>query len=336
MSTLKNTALVITSIAGPSHPVLKTFAEEAKNFHVPFILIGDTKSPEDFSLQGCDYYSIERQRSLSFRLSASLPVKHYARKNIGYLIAMKNGAGILVETDDDNIPMPDFWKQRERKVSARSLPEGWHNVYGYFSDTGIWPRGFALEHLHDQPAPAIKVDSMECPIQQGLADDNPDVDAIFRLTRSLPVVFSKNDPVVLGRGAVCPFNSQNTTWFKEAFPLLYLPSFCSFRMTDIWRSFVALRIGWTCGFNVLFHRSTVRQERNDHSLIDDFRDEVPGYLNNGRIMKALTELELQPGIRNIPSNMLHCYQLLTDMQITGEGEMDLLRDWLADIEPFTA
>src|ERR1700691_4694073 len=91
-------------------------------------------------------------------------------------------------------------------------------------------------------------------------------------------------------GACCPFNSQNTTWFKEAFPLLYLPYYCSFRMTDIWRSFVAQRIAWTCGWPVLFHQSTMRQERNDHNLMNDFRDEISGYNNNALICNSLKEL----------------------------------------------
>lgn len=84
--------------------------------------------------------------------------------------------------------------------------------------------------------------TVECPIQQGLADNNPDVDAIYRLILPFPTIFRKGRKVALGNNSWSPFNSQNTTWWKKAFPLLYLPSYCSFRMTDIWRSFVAQRI----------------------------------------------------------------------------------------------
>ena len=118
------------------------------------------------------------------------------------------------------------------------------------------------------------------PIQQGLANQNPDVDAIYRLVLPLPLDFVEAAPVALGKGAWCPFNSQNTTWWSEAFPLLYLPFHCSFRMTDIWRSFVAQRIAWENGWSILFHNATVFQERNEHSLIRDFEEEIPGYLNN--------------------------------------------------------
>jgi hypothetical protein len=64
--------------------------------------------------------------------------------------------------------------------------------------------------------------------------------------------FLPNRRVALGAGAWSPFNSQNTAWYPKAYPLLYLPSYCSFRMTDIWRSFVAQRIAWENGWAVLF------------------------------------------------------------------------------------
>lgn len=118
--------------------------------------------------------------------------------------------------------------------------KGWFNVYSAFTKKNIWPRGFPLELVNplsserDFPSPK----KVSAPIQQGLANENPDVDAIFRMTMPLPVTFRNESDVVLGKGVWSPFNSQNTTWFKEAFPLLYLPSYCSFRMTDIWRSFI--------------------------------------------------------------------------------------------------
>jgi hypothetical protein len=65
---MKNTTLVITSIAGSDHPVLNIFAKKSKEHNVPFIVIGDTKSPAGFHLEGCDFYSIERQKSLIFQL----------------------------------------------------------------------------------------------------------------------------------------------------------------------------------------------------------------------------------------------------------------------------
>jgi hypothetical protein len=105
-----------------------------------------------------------------------------------------------------------------------------------------------------------------------LADENPDVDAVYRMTSLLPRSFRSDRRVVLGAGVWSPFNSQNTTWWADAFPLMYLPEHCPFRMTDIWRSLVAQRIAWENGWNVLFHEPTVRQQRNEHDLLSASRN----------------------------------------------------------------
>lgn len=327
------TALVITSIANDQHPVLKQYAAASIQRQFPFIVIGDTKSPAQFSLEGCDFYSIDRQQSLALSLAQKLPTRHYARKNLGYLVAINNGAEVIIETDDDNIPLESFWNSRTKTTSARRVATaGWVNVYKYFSDAHIWPRGFALEKILEELPKLTDISSIQCPIQQGLADNNPDVDAIYRLTLTLPFTFKSSDNVALGAGSICPFNSQNTTWFKESFALLYLPSFCSFRMTDIWRSFIAQRISWTCGWSVLFHQSTVQQERNDHNLMKDFADEVVGYQNNFEIMAELLKLDLPSGVANIAQNLIRCYEKLIELKFLAPEEMPLLQAWLTDLE----
>ena len=332
MQSISRKFLMITSIADSSHPVLQHYAKEAAARSMPMIVVGDLKSPALFDLPGCDYYSVERQQAMPSALAQLLPCNHYARKNLGYIAAMRQGAEIIVETDDDNLPGTEFWHERQRLTKAHLLTDcGWVNVYRYFSGHHIWPRGFALEHIRDEAPPLPDEIFADCPIQQGLADQNPDVDALYRLTMPLPVSFEPAANVALGRNSVCPFNSQNTVWFKEAFPLLYLPSFCSFRMTDIWRSFVAQRIAWECGWQILFHRSTVWQERNDHNLLHDLRDEMPGYLNNSRIVEELKSLPLRAGTESIAENMITCYQKLIDMTLVDQQELPLVAAWLEDV-----
>lgn len=326
-----NTSVIITSISAPN-AVMKSIATESKKQNIDFIVIGDVKTPDDFKIDGCRYFSINDQEKLNFRLAKSLPKKHYSRKNIGYLLAKNQD--VIIETDDDNFPRAEFWNQRERNVLANKINgNGWINVYKYFSKGNIWPRGFPLEYLAgSQPLEEEKGLNILCPIQQGLADQNPDVDAVYRMTQSLPFNFEKRSPVLIGKNSWCPFNSQNTTWFKEAFPLLYLPSYCSFRMTDIWRSFIAQRIAWTCGWPILFHNSTVWQERNEHSLLKDFEDEVPGYLNNSKICTLLENLDLKSGIENIEENLLRCYMMMTENNFIERDEMQLLENWISDLK----
>jgi hypothetical protein len=331
--TLKS-ALVITSISAPN-PALIACAKGSRKHDTDFIVIGDTKSPVDFSLDGCDFWSIQRQRDLPLRLVSLLPERHYARKNIGYLIAIQRGAEVIIETDDDNFPRETFWRDRYRMQTAILYEDiGWVNVYKFFTDQLVWPRGFPLELIKRPMPPAGPRISQElhCPIQQGLADDNPDVDAVYRLTMTLPLRFSRAPAVALGAGCWTPFNSQNTTWFKEAFPLLYIPSFCSFRMCDIWRSFVALRICWANDWKVLFHGPTVYQERNAHNLLSDFSDELPGYMNNAKICDELAFLDIKGGSSHTGDNLRKCYQTFIRNRWIDEKELRLIDAWIADVD----
>jgi len=327
-------AVVVTSIAGPNK-ILQDLTQGCIEKGYYFTVIGDEASPAEFHIDGCDFYSLKRQRETGLKFAQKCPTRHYARKNIGYLLAIRNGASIIIETDDDNIPRQKFWARRQRVQNAAVLEKaGWTNVYRYFTDQNIWPRGFPLERVQQQVPPyeSLNTKDIDCPIQQGLADDNPDVDAIYRLVMPLPQTFRKNRRVALANGSWCPFNSQNTTWWQDAFELLYLPSYCSFRMTDIWRSFIAQKIAWLNGWAILFHEPTVTQQRNVHNLLRDFNDEIPGYLHNSEIREALETLPLKTGIEKISSNLKMCYEKLVGMSLIGTEELKLLDAWLEDIE----
>lgn len=328
----EKTTLVVTSISSPN-AALSALAAGCRQHGVNFIVIGDKTSPASFELEGCRFLGLQDQLELELSFARKCPTRSYARKNIGYLLAMLDRSAILIETDDDNFPRPDFWQSRHRRQNVRTINNsGWVNIYRYFTDANIWPRGLPLDQIHTPlpPHDELPEQDIDCPIQLGLADENPDVDAIYRLALPLPQSFRSDRRLAL-LDSWCPFNSQNTTWWSDAFPLLYLPAHCSIRMTDIWRGFVAQRIAWTNGWAVLFHEATVWQERNEHNLMRDFRDEVPGYLNNRDLCEALDKLHLKPGKEHLHDNLRICYTEMTRMQLVGEGELDLLEAWLTDV-----
>lgn len=330
--------IVVTSISAPN-AALRMFAEGGEKHEFGFVVIGDNKSPPDFAMAGCDYFSMERQLQSPFRLAKLCPANHYVRKNLGYLIAIEQGATAIRDTDDDNLPRAEFWTIQDRvQHVAASARQGWVNVYNWFSEAPIWPRGLPLDAIKEVPAAfdTLPHHRVDCPIQQGLADENPDVDAIYRLLYPLPQSFRSDRQVALGEGSWCPFNSQNTTWFPEAYPLLYLPATCTFRMTDIWRSFVAQRIAWANGWSILFHEATVWQERNAHDLMADFADEVPGYLNNRAICRELEGLALLAGTEHLGANLRRCYEALVSRGWLDRRELELLDAWLADLAELTA
>lgn len=176
-TTTPSTAIVVTSIAAPNQ-VLRELAAGVIERGDVFFVIGDVPSPADFHLDGCEFFDLLRQEQTGLRTAALSPKRHYARKNIGYLLAAKAGAQIIVETDDDNIPNPGFWGPRSRRQPVAAVSEaGWVNAYSYFSDTNIWPRGFPLDEIQSNPPTfdSLPGHDADCPIQQGLADGDPDV-----------------------------------------------------------------------------------------------------------------------------------------------------------------
>lgn len=301
---------------------------------MPFFVIGDAKSPPEYSLPGAEFYSLRRQRETDFGFAKLCPELHYARKNVGYLLAIRAGAKVIVETDDDNLPLPGFWEPRQRQQETTAMDGGgWVNVYKYFTDSDCWPRGLPLDafHLELPEIGSLTVSQVDCPIQQGLANGDPDVDAIFRLLFSLPVEFWDGLTLAFGPGSWCPFNSQNTSWWPDAYPLMYLPAYCSIRMTDIWRSFIAQRIAWVNDWSVLFHSPTVYQVRNEHNLMRDFQDEIIGYLNNKAIGEMLQQLDLRPGAEHLGDNLRLSYEGLIRLGLIDKRELALLEMWLSDI-----
>ena len=64
----------------------------------------------------------------------------------------------------------------------------------------------------------------------------------------------------------------------------------------------------------------------------DFKDEIPGYLNNAEIGRQLEGLSLEPGVDNIPANLKLCYEKLVEMGLVGPKELDLIDIWNVHIE----
>ena len=304
---------IITTIQKPTESV-KMLCARLSVYNIPLIVIGDTKGPLNFDIKGTELVSLTDQNKLSFDLASILPPNHYARKNIGYLMAISREPESIYETDDDNAPNA-IWTPRTESVSARRInANGWCNVYRLYSSENIWPRGFPLDRIKDnipvewEHLPLISLAS--APIQQGLANRSPDVDAVWRLVLGGEFKFCGGPSVLLPRNTWCPFNSQTTWWWPSAYPLMYLPFHCPFRMTDIWRSFIAQRCLWEFAEGVVFHPAEVDQERNTHDLMKDFADEVSGYLKNTRIVEILGGLSLKAGPQSVTENLFKCYEAL--------------------------
>lgn len=322
-------SIVITSIFHPTEAITSFAALDG--FQV--IVVGDKKTPSNWRHENVQFYSIHDQDKMEFELVNELPYNHYCRKMLGYLKAIESGADYIIDTDDDNIPKANWdFPEFENNFGCIKSNKGFVNIYQLFTGKKMWPRGLPLHLISKQFDLEKELENADIKvgIWQGLADEDPDVDAIYRLTDDTPCYFNEREPVVLKEGTLSPFNSQNTMIRKELFSLLYLPSYVTFRFTDILRSLVAQPIMWLYDYHLGFTNATVVQKRNPHDYMKDFISEIPMYEQSEKVFslvsKAISASE------TIGVNLYNSYKSLLKENIVIEKELITLEAWLKDIK----
>eukprot|EP01104_Vermistella_antarctica_P005548 TRINITY_DN1605_c1_g2_i1.p1 TRINITY_DN1605_c1_g2~~TRINITY_DN1605_c1_g2_i1.p1 ORF type:complete len:773 (-),score=90.32 TRINITY_DN1605_c1_g2_i1:75-2393(-) len=304
------------------------------------VVVGDLKTPADWHLPNCVYLSVKAQKELGYEISDLLPDNTYAKKNIGYLYAIQHGAKTIYETDDDNELNGDsliISPPLERNGACFDRPTGSAstvNPYAYFGRPDIWPRGYPLEDVESAQIPDPKTSACESRplIQQYLADLDPDIDAIFRLThrKTLGTIrFDKKKSVSIPKGAMCPFNSQNTLFHHDAFWGLLIPITTPFRVCDIWRGYWAQRILWEIGGNLMFGNATVDQVRNDHDYIEDLADEVVLYTMAGKLVEFLMKWENKGPL--LFDRIMSLSDEMSVNKFWKDGDVKLTHAWLRDL-----
>ncbi len=318
--------IVITTIFSPTEAVKKF----AKHKDWQLIVVGDRKTPHGWKLNSATYLSPNQQMRLFPKLAKDLPWDSYSRKNIGYLYAIREGADIIVDTDDDNIPYDDWGKNVTFEGEFKTIvSNGFVNVYKYFTDEFVWPRGYPLNKLLEKKKVRIEIKKQKIGIWQFLADEEPDVDAIYRLTINKKISFAKNSPLVLGENVICPINTQNTFFTKELFPLLFLPPFVSIRFVDILKGFVAQPLMWQLGYHAGFGPASVMQKRNPHDYMKDFELEVPMYVDTEKTV--FTTIKAINPKQTLTQNLLNVYHRLSIEKIVSKKTVVALKTWLKEI-----
>ena len=321
--------IVITSINEPTAAVI----EFAKNVEFEVVVVADLKTPLNWHLDNprVTFLSVDDQKLTKSSLEHLLPFNHYSRKMLGYLLAIKRGATSIIDTDDDNFPESNFFfPPMEGNFNLTQKNLGWVNVYKFFSEENIWPRGLPLEEIKSKFDVNLQSEGTKIGIWQSLADGDTDVDAIYRLVFDKHVKFSPNISVVLKEGTYSPFNSQSTKFSEIAYPLLYLPSTVTFRFTDILRGIVAQPILHCLNLKIGFTSPIFHQERNAHNYLSDFESEVPMYLNSKRALSVVSNVVSAQN--SISSNLVTAYKALTNEGIVDSSELELLNAWLEDLQ----
>lgn len=384
--------IVITTINAPTPSVLRAAAEG----NWSMVVVADLKSKPKYDVPGCDasrcvYLTPEKQDEMkeSLKSASLLPHNHYARKNIGFLYAIKHGAKVIFDLDDDNRLLPDVdlsatalpllpagsedsgatgpalvaASHTGHVCSARSQGGSWNaghdcsglvNPYVHFGQRSIWPRGMPLECVSDvsseilysgaAPSMAAEPTLGECgghagrpAVLQSVVDGDPDVDAIFRLTRKasgrrIDVPFDRTaPPLVLPQGRMSPWNSQATLHAREAFFALALPVSVPFRVTDIWRSYFAQRMLWEVGRTVGFLPPLVRSVRNAHDNMADFRDEQMLYDKSLALVHFLMGWSRPSESKDAGEAAVALAKDMKEAGFWGDGDVGSIEAFVADL-----
>jgi len=282
------------------------------------VIIGDRKTPATYmqdsglgSHQNVFFLSAAMQeaqaRSRDDSVGAYMrhvPFDHFARKNIGYLYAIAHGAEFIFDFDDDNhlkssqvdmIPWTNAaWRVCQIVASPLLL-----NVYPLMHPTvnGTWPRGFPLELIKTPGNATIVSPTLQSVavssigVVQFTADHDPDVDAVYRMTRRIPFDFqdSPHISVLLPLHTYSPYNAQATLHTQNALWATLLPFTVPGRVSDIWRGFFAQCIFSRIGLQLAFGRPLVRQVRNIHNYLADMNAETAIYFKVQKLVEFLSQ-----------------------------------------------
>ena len=180
-------------------------------------------------------------------------------------------------------------------------------------------------------------------VWQLAANHDPDVDAIYRLTRPLPFVFAARGPtVVIPAKVLAPYNSQSSVHTQQALWALLLPTTVPGRVSDIWRGYAAQRLFWNIGAALAFVPPRVEQIRNAHTYIADLQSELDLYLKSERLVDFLrnewTCNAIRPGATaalaaplSLPTCMEQLWVALYERDYLEVEDVVLVQVWLEEL-----
>lgn len=238
------------------------------------------------------------------------------RRNIGYLRAWEHGADVLISIDDDNYCRPD-----SDFIAAHAVVGGpcgaanntrfasgapWFNVCDLLNGNNgstIWARGFPYSARSQNGKVEVAMlpehaRETRVAVNAGLWLDDPDVDAVTRLSLRPLVDGADSTDLVLGPGTWSPINTQNTALHRDAIPAYYyvrmgfpVMGMLIDRFGDIWSGYFLQRCAEHLGETVRVGSPVADHRRTTHNLFKDLYQELAGIV--------LTE-DLLPWLREVP------------------------------------
>jgi hypothetical protein len=289
------------------------------------------------------YLSYEDQLKLPYELVQITPARHFGRKNLGYIYAIHLGAAVIFDFDDDNavignIPVESFSSKAQVFEHSGSSPYSVLNPYALWpgASGGMWPRGFPLTEINSAPHSFPHNGRLlSVGVVQSLANNDPDVDAIYRLgpRRALPLPMTfpsrPGGQVTYDKNVFAPWNAQATLFSRQSMWTLYLPTTVHGRVSDIWRSYIAQRLMWDVGQHVMYHDAFVKQTRNVHEYMGDYMSERPLYETSQELIRVLhSELS---HVSSVPEAIESAYIVLYEFGFIQDTDVRSMQLWIQDL-----
>jgi hypothetical protein len=247
------------------------------------------------------------------------------RRNVGFLMALETGCDVIISIDDDNFCRPEVDFVGEHLVVGKqindnmvSTSDGWFNNCSLL-DTDvpieIFPRGFpyfARNNNRTIETGFAKEESVVA-INAGLWLDDPDVDAVTRLSLSPQAQAFKPTSIILGADTWSPINTQNTALTREAALAFYyarmgypLKGLKIDRYGDILSGYFVQKCAKHLGQAVRFGPPVCEHKRTPHNLLKDLYHELAGMVLIEELLPWFLELQLEG------STYLEAYSCLAD------------------------
>ena len=180
----------------------------------------------------------------------------------------------------------------------------------------------------------IRNHDKEIGVIQFLADGNPDIDALHRLSKPLPMTFPLENAksVLVPLHAYAPYNAEATIHTMNAMWAMLLPGTVPGRVSDIWRSYFSQCIFADVGLQVVFSPPKIVQERNEHEYLGDFDAEKDLYRKSGKLVEFLSQWDTSNDADTIPQRMEKLWIDLYEYGYIEEDDVYIVQAWLGALE----
>lgn len=297
---MSKAGLVLTTINDPV--CLEGYYENFKKYghleDVTVYLIGDVKTPPEaaqrcvaLGQKGLTCIPVHYTFGADFLTRIGLrpefvPLNSDNRRNIGYLMAVDNGADFVISIDDDNYCVGDNYFKAHRACLgptdvALSNTEGWLNPCDWLDTRGepVFQRGFPYYARKKENTFSQSQGQFEVHVNEGLWFGEPDLDAITWLVNPARSYAHKRSFTV-GKDTWAPLNSQNTAVRAEAIPAYYfIPMDGTIRGQkidhdgDIFQGYFFQKCMKHMGGHLRVGTPIVEHRRNHHNYFDDVEKE---------------------------------------------------------------